>query len=174
MLSTFNGRMSGCHVDPLTPEGLRQIEIGDIAHALASEPRWNGSTFVPYSVADHCLNCLYWAKKETQDAARLLNVLMHDAEEAVFHDLPRFLKRHPELQGYVKLSVRFRFNLFAALRVPWLQDDPLIKLVDDTIGAMEYQEMIASQRLHFLRYAGAEHTARTFTDEFLRLLVQLT
>jgi hypothetical protein len=81
-----------------------QICIEDIAHALAAEPRYNGHTKYPYSVAQHSVNMYKVAPK-----AFKLESLLHDATEAYMKDIPTALKSLlPEYQ-------RLEDNLYTLL-----------------------------------------------------------
>ncbi len=64
------------NVDPDT------INLGDIAHGLAYNFRWNGHTKLPYTVAEHCIRVADRAPGHLKFAA-----LFHDAEEAYWGDI---------------------------------------------------------------------------------------
>jgi hypothetical protein len=72
------------------------INIEDIAHALASLPRFGGHTDKQYSVAQHSVMCYTFAKTlEDKKAA-----LMHDASEAYLLDIPTPIKaKLPDYKG---------------------------------------------------------------------------
>lgn len=63
-----------------------QIALGDIAHALARIPRFNGHTLRPWSVADHSLLVLDLMPADTTPLI-LLAALLHDAHEAYLGDI---------------------------------------------------------------------------------------
>jgi 5'-deoxynucleotidase YfbR-like HD superfamily hydrolase len=64
------------------------IAIEDIAHALASVPRFGGHLNRHYSVAQHSVMCMMRVKSlEDKKAA-----LMHDASEAYLGDIPTPIK----------------------------------------------------------------------------------
>lgn len=67
------------------------ISIDDIAHALSLQNRFIGHVRHPYSVAQHCLNCVTAAKEYYYAYGRdynfLLHLLLHDAAEAYIGDI---------------------------------------------------------------------------------------
>lgn len=73
----------------------RQVNIDDIAHALALQNRFHGHTLRPYSVAEHSLLVVEIMRLDmgiTQPGA-LLAGLTHDAHEAYCSDLSTPMKR---------------------------------------------------------------------------------
>lgn len=107
---------SGLQFFPLDPRG-KDIQIADIAHALAHQCRYAGHTHAFYSVAQHSV-----LVSHACDPADALWGLLHDATEAYLVDIPRPIKRAPELAGYRELEARLeaviadRFGL--ALPIP--------------------------------------------------------
>jgi uncharacterized protein len=83
-MQTFTGRQ----FFPLDPHP-DDIDIVDIAHALALICRYGGHTTRHYSVAEHCVQMSYFVPE--QDA---LWALLHDATEAYVGDMVRPLKNH--------------------------------------------------------------------------------
>lgn len=81
---------------PLEPRG-EDIDIEDIAHALAATNRFNGHTREPYSVAQHpvLMSGVLWdcAPDDGTAARYALYGLLHDASEAYLGDVPRPLKK---------------------------------------------------------------------------------
>lgn len=89
---------SGLYVDPLDPDP-EVITIGDIAHALSMECRWNGHAQRFISVAEHSLNVVQYIRERHPDNFSLqLQALMHDASEAYLKDLPSPVK--DRIPGY--------------------------------------------------------------------------
>ena len=90
-IHTFTGRF----VNPLDlqPE---DVDICDIAHALANQCRFSGHVKKFYSVADHSLIC-----SKLVDPEFALDALLHDAAEAYLQDMARPLKHDPRFgQAY--------------------------------------------------------------------------
>lgn len=93
-IQTFTGRQ----VWPLDPRE-EEIDIRDIAHALALECRWGCHCREFYSVAQHS-----WLVSYLCDPRDALAGLLHDGAEAYFTDLPRPIKHLPEFEWYRELE----------------------------------------------------------------------
>jgi 5'-deoxynucleotidase YfbR-like HD superfamily hydrolase len=74
----------------LSPK-LEDIDIQDIAHALAMQCRWTGHTKFHYSIAQHSYYCSFLGPE-----SEAFDRLMHDASEAYIGDLNRPLKHYTE------------------------------------------------------------------------------
>jgi len=70
---------------------IEDIDIVDIAHALAHQCRWTGHCRFHYSVAQHCYYCSFIGPEN-----EAFDRLMHDAAEAYIGDLNRPLKHYTE------------------------------------------------------------------------------
>lgn len=70
------------------------IRLGDICHNLAHTNRFNGSTDVPWSVAEHCILCYWLAKDSNVEPIFLLPILLHDAHEYVLGDPNGLIVQH--------------------------------------------------------------------------------
>lgn len=81
-IQTYSGRQFW----PLAPRA-EDLDIADIAHALANIPHWNGHTSAFYSVAQHSLHVSFLCPPELA-----LWGLLHDASEAYIGDMSRPLK----------------------------------------------------------------------------------
>jgi hypothetical protein len=77
----------------------KSISIGDIAHALSMQCRYNGHVHQFYSVAEHSVLVSRYVPQELK-----LTALLHDASEAYITDIPRPLK--PHLANYKELEER--------------------------------------------------------------------
>lgn len=121
--STFTGQ----HVDVFAPQ-LEALVIEDIAHALALTPRWKGHTKAFYSVAEHCIACVF-AELAVPDgvptlADRDLHLLLHDASEAYLGDMQRPIKHRPELAGYRRIESVLQRAIYTRFGVDYtLSDD---------------------------------------------------
>lgn len=93
-MNSYFRSYSGKHVHPLSPVPA-EIEIGDIAHALANMCRFLGHTEGFYSVAQHCV-----LVSQLVPRADALWGLLHDAAEAYLCDLPSPVKCEPQMQMY--------------------------------------------------------------------------
>lgn len=92
-IGTFTGR-----IDPLNPSPS-EINIEDIAHALARICRYGGHCVGFMSVARHSI----WVMERLEHlgSKMALTGLLHDAAEAYIGDVPRPLKRNPEMQVFL-------------------------------------------------------------------------
>ncbi len=96
---------------PLNP-AFNDVDIEDIAHALANITRFTGHTKEFYSVAQHSVLVSY--ECDQNDA---LAGLLHDASEAYISDIASPLKSSPEMKFYkiiennIQNVVNTKFNL---------------------------------------------------------------
>lgn len=106
VIRTFTGKM----IDLENPK-VEQIDIRDIAHALAQINRYTGHTRTPYSVAEHCV-----LGSEIIRGEFALEFLLHDASEAYLGDVSGPLKRvmggeYAGLEGLWMRTITERFDL---------------------------------------------------------------
>lgn len=119
---------------PLDPRP-EEIEIEDIAHALAHQCRYSGHTSQFYSVAEHSYFLSYHVSMKNAFTA-----LMHDASEAYLIDIPRPLKR------YMVNYQQHESNLMKIIAEKFGFDWPLpaeVKIQDKRI--------LINERQHFMR-----------------------
>lgn len=86
---TYTGR----RFFPLDPR-VEDVDIRDIAHALALQTRWMGHCKTFYSIASHSLACARVAEKNNEPAVVVHWALMHDAAEAYVGDIVRPIKQY--------------------------------------------------------------------------------
>lgn len=88
MTNSFTTTFYG-HRIPADPALLGQatFAVGDIAHALSQQPRFNGHTDVRYSVAEHSVNVSLLLEEFGHDPLVQFAGLMHDAHEAYVGDV---------------------------------------------------------------------------------------
>lgn len=124
---------SGRHFDFADPQP-DQIDIRDIAHALANEARFNGHTRRFYSVAQHSAGVSQIVPPE-----HALEGLLHDASEAYCKDIPLPLKLmlpdYKAIERRVDAAIRARFGLPA-------QCSAAVKLADVTLLATERRDLM--------------------------------
>lgn len=120
-IQTFTGR----YVDPFSIKG-EDINIRDIAHSLARQCRFNGHVSKFYSVAEHSVRCTdYYFDQYVNGVATpeqtvtAFGILLHDASEAYFGDIPRPIKRKlpflKDLENNIQTVVEFSLGLSKAI-----------------------------------------------------------
>jgi hypothetical protein len=112
--------VTGRWVDVTEPD-LGQIDIADIAQALANQCRFGGHSRVFYSVAQHSTIVCDLLLAEGGTPAEGLTALLHDASEAYLVDLPHPIKHRTALgppfrraEAIVEQAIRDRFDLVPA------------------------------------------------------------
>lgn len=93
-IQTFTGRQFW----PLNPRP-EDVDLLDIAHALAMKCRYSGHTKRFYSVAEHSVHV-----SRHVPAEHALAALLHDAGEAYLPDVPRPIK--PQMPGFKQIEER--------------------------------------------------------------------
>lgn len=86
-MQTYTGRA----YDPFRPRA-EDIDVADIAHAMAIIPRYNGHTRIPYSIGHHSLLLLDYFRSQKYADATVVEALMHDAHEVYVQDIIRPVK----------------------------------------------------------------------------------
>lgn len=129
-MQTYTGKQFW-PVDPRPDE----IDIEDIAHALAHACRYAGHCLQFYSVAEHCV-----AVSHIVPERYALAGLLHDATEAYVVDVPRPLK--PFLPGYKDIENRVWEAIAHKFGVPVVLPDE-IKHADNAMLLREQQEIMA-------------------------------
>ena len=135
--------VSGRWLNPFDPDP-DQIELGDIARALANQCRFGGHCRVFYSVAQHCVIVSELIEQEGAGADEALAALMHDAAEAYLGDLPHPIKhRSPlglafrEAEAPLERVIRTRFSI--------TDSPPAIKRLDRALLATERRAFSAER-----------------------------
>jgi uncharacterized protein len=93
--------VSGRWVNPFDPDP-EQLDIGDIARALANQCRFGGHCRVFYSVAQHSVIVSELVEERGGDVEDVFAALMHDASEAYLGDMPHPLKHRSPLGAAFK------------------------------------------------------------------------
>lgn len=131
-IETFTGK----HFYFLDPKE-NDIDIRDIAHALAFTCRYTGHSNRFYSVAEHSVLVSYLANDP-------LTALLHDASEAYITDIASPIKRH--LGGYAEMEDRIMEKIARKFGFSYPLD-PDIKDCDAT--------QLKTEAKHLLRSKGA-------------------
>ena len=119
--------LSGRRLDVIDPSPL-DIEIGDIAHGLAFQARWNGQTqgdFV-FSVANHSIlvwNIFSIENPKIEKKWQLVS-LLHDAPEYVIGDLISPVKKEVG-SSYINLEKKLQEAIHIRFGLPALVPDKI-------------------------------------------------
>lgn len=118
----------------LTPKP-EEVLIGDIAHALSLQCRFNGHTDEHYSVAEHSVLVSDMVMNDTKSHKSALAGLLHDAAEAYIGDvvspLKSMLAEYKEIEDRVERCIARAFNL----PFPW---PPEVHTADKAILKREF------------------------------------
>ncbi len=128
---------SGGWIRPLNPDPA-DINIIDIAHALANQCRWTGHVRRFYSVAEHCILAASLVPKKEK-----LPTLLHDASEAYLADLARPIKHAKALgQVYRKYETQLEEAIAVRFKLPPPPMSDTTKWADDAMLRVEIHELM--------------------------------
>lgn len=177
-IQTYSGRM----FRPFAPLAA-DVELVDIAHALAYTGRFGGHAERFYCVAQHSLHVSELVRDLGQGTAAELEALMHDAAEAYIGDMMRPIKvAMPEfkaLENSILTVIAERFHM----RPPARWAHAAIGLADEIALATEARDLMkrppapwnlrapADPMRAIIPY-GHEHTCRLFLERFEALASQ--
>jgi 5'-deoxynucleotidase YfbR-like HD superfamily hydrolase len=142
------------------------ILVVDIAHGLSNVCRFAGHTYVHYSVAQHCIECVKALQSRgTTDKKILRTLLMHDATEAYLGDMARPIKRR--MPEYKKIEMALEAVIAAKfdLHFPF---PPIIKEVDRY--QLEVEHLALMRRTEYMHVL-SPYQAR---EMFLKLFAELS
>jgi hypothetical protein len=170
--------VSGRWVNPFDPDP-EQLDIGDIARALANQCRFGGHSRVFYSVAQHSVIVSRLVEERGGDAEDVFAALMHDASEAYLGDMPHPIKHRSPLgaafkaaEDHLEQALRDRFRIKAGV--------PEIKRADRALLATE-RRAFSGESWHWPELDGVEpldleleawppdEAARAFAERFAEL-----
>ena len=170
--------VSGRRVNPFDPDP-EQLDIEDIARALANLCRFGGHSRVFYSVAQHSVIVSELVEQRGGDAEDVFAALMHDASEASLGDMPHPIKHRSPLgaafkaaEGHLEEVIRERFAI--------KPDVPEIKRADRALLATE-RRVFSGESWHWPELDGVEplelelsawapeEAARAFRERFAEL-----
>ena len=138
--------LSGRRLDLLDPSPL-DVEIGDIAHGLSREARWNGQTTGEwaFSVAQHCVlvEQIVAQLRPAVSASWRLAALLHDAPEYVIGDLISPFKAavgidYRVFENRLTEAIHVRFGLPARISA---EAKALIKRADKASAFLEATQL---------------------------------
>jgi hypothetical protein len=134
---------TGQRINPFAP-APEEIEIVDIAHALANQCRFAGHSRVFYSVAQHSIHVAELLSGRTSDSDTLLWGLLHDGAEAYLGDLSHPIKYHSKLgKSYRSAERELQRVICERFRLPY--DPPqLLREVDLSLLAVERRQLMGA------------------------------
>lgn len=132
---------SGVQFYPLDPRP-EDIHLSDIAHSLSLLCRFNGHCRAFYSVAEHSVRVARLVFSQPGCTGEHVQwALLHDAAEAYLSDVPRPLKRAPELQAYRDAEAQLMRCI--CQRFGLRPDEPLrVRLADNILLATEARDLM--------------------------------
>ena len=132
----FMQTYTGKRFYPFDPR-VEDIDITDIAHALAMTCRYGGHCKQFYSVAQHSV-----LVAEHAPAHPALAALLHDAAEAYTGDLIRPIKKHPEMAAFGWVEQNIERAICAKFGLPWPLMPPEVKRLDNRILIDEREQVM--------------------------------
>ena len=156
--------VSGKYVNVFEPDP-DTLDINDIAHALAHQPRFGGHLPKFFSVAQHSFLCSLEAPHNKELA---FDLLMHDASEAYLIDLPRPIKvkilQYKEIEDNLMgvLAKKFGFN--------WPMSGQ-VKVIDNWQLEREWNDLMLNREVTSYRITpwAPQDAKEVFLNEFNRL-----
>ena len=149
----FLQTVSGRRVNPFDPDPS-QLDVEDIARALANVCRFGGHSRAFYSVAQHSVIVSELVEQRGGDAEDVFAALMHDAAEAYLGDMPHPLKHRSPLgaafkdaEDHLERALRERFGI--------KPDVPEIKRADRALLATE-RRAFSGENWHWPELEGVE------------------
>jgi hypothetical protein len=161
---------SGRYLDLLDPRP-EDIDIGDIELGLG-ESRFKRQTTIPISVADHSLRCGRIALALAQPLEVVLAMLLHDAAEYAFGDMPGPLKRLIFVEvkpGQMVPIEQLELGLLRTIAHVLIPDPDLSQIVwdlcDKKRGIVKQIDVLALRAEALLYMPGSEDLAGDFSNE---------
>lgn len=137
---------SGIHYYPLDPRKA-EVSLDDVAHALSQQCRFGGHTRrkndAPrhYSVAEHAVYASFIAEAAGCGKEVQLRTLHHDSPEGVLVDLPRPVKKAPEMAFYEEVETRNMDVMADALGLMPMSH-PVVDMADELMLAIEMRDLM--------------------------------
>ncbi len=146
---------SGQLVDLVDPKS-DDISIRDIAAALAKTMRLNGSTRLPYTVAQHCVHVAELAFKFTNNPRTACHGMIHDAHQAYIGHIATPIKTAlihfgDAAEDNPVRALEFRFDVAIYLRFGLercLDGCEVVSLVDKAVVQAEFRDLMPADVLY--------------------------
>ncbi len=126
---------------PTAPR-VEDVDIFDIAHALARICRFTGHIDPAYTVAEHSIHCALILAELGHSPKIQLAGLLHDASEAYLCDVSRPVKRDPCMAGYRTAEARLEAVIYQAFGLPFERMPPEVKEVDNMLCGWEARDLL--------------------------------
>jgi hypothetical protein len=136
MSVAFVETYSGVKFFPLDPKP-RDIKIMDIASGLSKICRYNGQCKIFFSVAQHSLNCMDYARRMGYSKRIQLLALLHDAAEAYVSDIASPIKPLIPLFGQIENNILKTIHQAFGIVFPNASEWKVIKEIDTIMLATE-------------------------------------
>lgn len=146
-MSAFIETYTGKAFYPLAPV-VKDIDIWDVAHALANQCRFSGHARIHYSVAEHSVRVSDLLREWGEDRETQLWGLLHDASEAYLVDVPLPLKALPEFDGYRKAEARLMKAICLKFRLRSEQPESVGR-ADRVLLATEARDLMPCRPEHW-------------------------
>ncbi len=125
---------------PLDPRP-EEIDIQDIAHALAHVCRFGGHCKAFYSVAEHCVRVSQAIREAGGTVAEQFEGLMHDSAEAYVGDMVWPLKQVEDVSGYKRVEKLVEAAIAERFQLPHEQS-PIVKKFDLVLLSTEKRDLM--------------------------------
>ncbi len=116
-----------------------EVDIEDIAYALAHTTRWGGHCDPPITVAQHCVLVSRLLRDGRCSAMVQMQGLLHDAAEAYIPDIPSpikpYLKDLAGIDWYIERAICEAFGVHHPF-------DPAVKRADVESYRWEYRDLM--------------------------------
>src|SRR3954454_14539943 len=145
--------VSGRFVNPFEPDP-EQLDIADIARALANVCRFGGHCRSFYSVAQHSVIVSELVEQRGGDVEDVFAALMHDASEAYLGDMPHPIKHRSALGAAFK-EAEAHLEQVIAERFQIKPGVPEIKRADRALLATE-RRAFSGENWHWPELDGVE------------------
>jgi hypothetical protein len=124
----------------LQPE---DIDIEDIAHALAQVNRFNGHLKRPVSVAQHSV----YVARLCRNTPHRLQALLHDASEAYVADITFYLKNTPAFEEYRRLEDKIQRTVYRKFGVDEVMSEE-VRYADRLMARFEAYKGFGNGKYH--------------------------
>ena len=139
---------SGEWLDPLDPKP-DQINLSDIAHALAHVCRYTGHSRVFYSVAEHSVRISELLEERGFDENSQLTGLLHDASEAYIGDISYPIKHKTAIGNmFREVEHKLEETIFEKFGLPWPPSEK-IKWADRVLLHTEQRDLMPYPNDHY-------------------------